>query len=73
MELHSMSINEGVPLLLALIQNEQGLRTPALATRMNTSSKNIERGLKQLKDQRKIEFQVAPKTGGYHAIGKPDV
>jgi len=34
---------------------------------MDTSVKNIERWLKRLKDEKKIEFRGAPKTGGYFA------
>lgn len=44
-----------------------GLRAPALAKLLGTSSKNVERWLKQLKDQGKIEFKGVPKTGGFFA------
>ena len=65
-------VNEGVNPLLALIIQKPGQRTPALAKTLNTSAKNIERWLKQLKDSQLIEFKGAPKTGGYHAVaGKP--
>jgi ATP-dependent DNA helicase RecG len=37
-----------------------------LAKEINTSAKNIERWLKQLKDSQHIEFRGAPKTGGYY-------
>jgi ATP-dependent DNA helicase RecG len=46
---------------------QPGLRAPALAQTLNTSPKNIERWLKQLKAQSLVEFRGAPKTGGYHA------
>ncbi|WP_341743233.1 RNA-binding domain-containing protein [Azonexus hydrophilus] len=59
-------VNGGVSLLLTHIQKEPGLRAPMLAAKMNTSVKNIERWLKQLKGQQAIEFRGAPKTGGYH-------
>ncbi|WP_296668750.1 hypothetical protein [Rhodoferax sp.] len=39
-----------------------------IAKTLNTSPKNIERWLKQLKAQGLIEFRGAPKTGGYHAV-----
>jgi ATP-dependent DNA helicase RecG len=48
------------------VQEQPGLRTTGLAARLNTSPKNVERWLKQLKDQGYIEFRGAPKTGGYH-------
>jgi ATP-dependent DNA helicase RecG len=63
---YAAKVGEGVSLLLALVQTEPGLRAPTLAARMQTSAKNIERWLKQLKDTQKIEFRGAPKTGGYH-------
>ncbi len=59
-------VTEGVDLLLAYIRTEPGLRAPMLASRMDTSVKNVERWLKQLKSQQFIEFRGAPKTGGYH-------
>jgi hypothetical protein len=62
---------EGVTALQNLITKQPGLRAPALAQALNTSPKNIERWLKQLKTQGQIEFRGAAKTGGYHAtVGK---
>ena len=64
-------VNEGVTALQNLIAKQPGLRAPALAQALNTSPKNIERWLKQLKAQGQVEFRGAPKTGGYHAtVGK---
>lgn len=59
-------VNEGVARLFAQIKKGPGLRAPMLAVQMNTSVKNIERWLQQLKDQQKVEFRGAPKTGGYY-------
>jgi len=39
----------------------------ALHRKHHRSIKNIERWLKQLKTENKIEFKGAPKTGGYFA------
>jgi len=64
----SEGVNEGVNALQNLITKQPGLRAPALAQGLNTSPKNIERWLKQLKAQGQVEFRGAPKTGGYHAI-----
>jgi hypothetical protein len=44
-----------------------GLSTPAMTEALHTSPKNIERWLKQLKENGLIEFRCATKTGGYHA------
>lgn len=63
-------VSEGVSALLDLINRRPGLRTPEIANLMNTSRKNIERWLQKLKADRKVEFRGAPKTGGYHVIGK---
>jgi DNA-binding transcriptional regulator YiaG len=58
-------VNEGVNALLKTIKQQPGLRVPALAERMTTSAKNLERWLKQLKESGQIEFRGASKTGGY--------
>lgn len=61
-------VNEGVKALLALIQENPGLRAPALASLMTTSPKNVERWVKQLRKDQRITFVGAPKTGGYHCL-----
>ena len=44
----------------------QPIKTTAIATHFDTVTKRtIERWIKQLKDEDKIEFIGAPKTGGY--------
>jgi ATP-dependent DNA helicase RecG len=43
-------------------------RSTLFAKELNTSVKNIERWLKQLKNENKIEFKGSPKTGGYVVI-----
>ena len=59
---------EGVNELYRIISATPGQRTPALAEGLRTSSKNIERCLKQLRDEGKVEFRGAPKTGGYWSL-----
>ena len=59
-------VNGGVISLLENIQRHPGLRAPALATLLNTSSKNVERWIKELRNTNLIEFVGPPKTGGYH-------
>ena len=57
--------NEGVNLLLATIKKYPGKRSSFFSKKLNTSVKNIERWLKKLRDEEKIVFIGAPKTGGY--------
>lgn len=58
-------VTEGVNLLLKTIQKNQGKRVPQLAKMLNIPPKTIERWVKQLKDDEKIEFKGSPKKGGY--------
>ncbi len=69
----SEGLNEGVNFLLAIIKEYPGLRVPSLAEKVPTSSKNIERWLKQLKETKRIEFRGASKTGGYFLTTKVEL
>lgn len=60
-------VNGGVNGLLSYIQLHPGQRSIEIVDALNTSLRTIERWLKQLKDEGKIEFKGAPKTGGYHS------
>ena len=60
------AVGEGVNALVELIKQRQGMRVPALAELMNTSPKNLERWLKQLREAVQIEFIGSSKTGGYY-------
>ena len=62
----SEGVSEGVKSLLALITSHPGIRVPEMSGIMQTSTKNLERWLKQLKEKDQIEFRGAPKTGGYY-------
>ncbi|MBA7585308.1 hypothetical protein ES708_27283 [subsurface metagenome] len=59
------SISEGVISLLGCIRNKSILRIPELSEQLNVPSKTIERWIKKLRDESKITFKGAPKTGGY--------
>ena len=65
-------VNEGVNSLLKTIKLHPGLRVPALAERMATSAKNVERWLKQLKENGLVEFRGVAKTGGYYYFGSDE-
>ena len=66
----SEGVNEGVNVLLDVITSDPGKRVPYYAEKIGTSVKNIERWLKNLKDNNSIEFKGAPKTGGYWLVKK---
>ena len=55
----------GVNELFYFIQNNPNLRTKEISNALNTPLRTIERYIKQLKDEKKIEFKGSPKTGGY--------
>ena len=61
-------VSEEVSQLLFIISKQPGLRTPVMADMLQTSPKNIERWLKQLKDTQRIEYRGASKTGGYYIL-----
>jgi len=52
--------------LAALIAHHPGANTASLVALCQKPRRTVERWLKQLKDQGRIEFKGAPKTGGYH-------
>ena len=58
-------VSGGVTELLEFIQTNPGLRANELSKHIDTPLRTVQRRLKQLKDENKIEFQGAPKTGGY--------
>ena len=58
-------VNEGVNELYYFIKDFSGNRTPYYSQVMNVPEKTIERWLKQLRQENKVEFKGAPKTGGY--------
>lgn len=64
-------VTKGVTALLEHIQRYPGSRTPALADLLQTSRKNIERWIKQLRKSGLVEFVGPCRTGGYHARNQP--
>ena len=61
-------VSGGVTELLEFIQTNPGLRANELREHIDKPLRTVQRWLKQLKDENKIEFQGAPKTGGYVVI-----
>jgi ATP-dependent DNA helicase RecG len=61
-------VNEGVNGLYTLIEQNPGQRTPFFIEKMKAPGKTIERWIKQLKNEKKIEFRGASKSGGYYKM-----
>ncbi|MCK4416561.1 MAG: ATP-dependent DNA helicase, partial [Candidatus Latescibacteria bacterium] len=62
-------VSEGVSSLLVCIKNKPGLRIPELSEQLHAPAKTIERWIKKLRDENRIAFKGAPKTGGYFVAG----
>jgi ATP-dependent DNA helicase RecG len=60
----------GVSAVFEHIRMHPGVRTGELVSALGVSQRTIERWLKQLKDQQKIVFRGAAKTGGYFVQGE---
>ncbi len=61
----SEGVFEGVNELLKYISKNPEKRVPQLAKALGSPAKTIERWVKQLKEEGKIEFKGSPKKGGY--------
>lgn len=72
----SEGVSEGVTTgpnqLLMLITEIPGLRTTQISQSLNVPIKTLERWLKTLRDEDKVEFRGASKTGGYFSIEDRD-
>lgn len=68
----SGGVSEGPNQLLMLITDTPGLRTTQISKLLNVPTKTLERWLKALRDENKVEFRGAPKTGGYFSIEDSD-
>ena len=54
--------------MIILIIEQPGITTNKIKEVLNLSRRTTERWLKQLRDDNKIEFKGAPKTGGYYVV-----
>ena len=59
-------VSGGVNDLLDVISKHPGLKTKELSSQIDIPLRTIERWLKHLKDEDKVEFKGPPKTGGYY-------
>lgn len=51
-----------------MICEEPGINVTNLSSKIGKSTKTVQRHLKILREERKVEFRGAPKTGGYYKI-----
>ena len=58
-------VNGGVNELYNFIKQNPNLKANKISESLNIPLRTVERYLKQLKDENKIEFKGSPKTGGY--------
>ena len=64
----SGGVNGGVKDILVLIENNPGINVSSIKSLLNIPQRTIERWIQQLKNENKIEFKGAPKTGGYWKV-----
>jgi len=57
--------------LLEFIRRDPGKRATHMVNAFNTPKRTIERQLRKLKEQGRIEFKGSPKTGGYYVKNHP--
>jgi transposase-like protein len=62
----SEGVSEGVKLLVESIRKNPGQRVPSISQATNIAPKTLERWLRKLKKEGKINFKGSAKTGGYY-------
>ena len=65
-EVVNEAVNEAVNAVYVTILENPGIRKPAIVAKIGKSRATVERAVADLKEQGKIEFRGAPKTGGYY-------
>lgn len=58
--------------ILELIEKNEGIKIFEIATLLNKSTRTVKRYIKQLRDEEKIKYTGAPKTGGYYIVNPED-
>ncbi|HBD94004.1 MAG TPA: transcriptional regulator [Spirochaetia bacterium] len=61
-------VTEGVTIVMNYIMTHPGCRVPVIAEAVNIPAKSVERYIRVLKEQGKIIYSGAPKSGGYRMI-----
>ena len=62
-------INGGIKLVSDFIKANPGAKAGDIVNGLNIPQRTVERILRKLKDEGKIEFKGSKKTGGYFLIG----
>ena len=62
----SGGVSEEVRAVLDYLHEHPGARTNQMTASLSIPRRTLERLLKKLKDEQKIVFKGAPKTGGYY-------
>jgi ATP-dependent DNA helicase RecG len=62
------SENGGINLLLKTIKQYRGERTMFFQEKLHLPKRTVERWLKTLRDEKKIEFRGSKKSGGYWLV-----
>ena len=58
-------VSGGVNSVINYLANNPGAKTKKIIAALDIPQRTLERWLKKLKEDNKIEFRGAPKTGGY--------
>jgi ATP-dependent DNA helicase RecG len=65
-----VGVSGGVNKLLEFIKINPNFKANEISDNIQIPLRTVERWLKQLKDENKIEFRGGPKTGGYWSLDK---
>lgn len=65
----SMPLSGGVNSVMDFINEHPGVNSREIAKALDLPQRTLERYIKDLKIQKRIEFRGAPKTGGYFLLG----
>ena len=64
----SEGVSEGVSRLLDCVREQPGVKISEISQRLQVPAKTIERWIKKLRDENRVVFKGAPKTGGYFLL-----
>lgn len=66
----SEGLSEGVNKLLVYVRKNPGERVPYISEKIDVPVKTVERWIRQLKGENKIEYRGSSKKGGYWVVGE---